>query len=277
MKCTSMNPVKSEIGLGRSPLRAIHLQSGIVYGPVNSRRLGLSLGINLLPSTYKLCSFNCLYCQYGWTNKPTLNLTHQIKDLPKVEEISVALEGSLQEMIRQGSKVNSITFSGNGEPTLHPDLAVIIERVKALRNTYFPEAKLAILSNSSMVSKKEVRDALEMLDMRVMKLDAGGEDLLRQLNGPTPHLYLGEIVSGLKKLKDVIIQSLFVQGRVTNADPNNVREWVEKVKEIQPILVQVYTLDRVPAESRLWKVNLPTLQWIARQVYWRAGVKAEVY
>ncbi len=180
-------------------------------------------------------------------------------------------------MIRQGSKVDSITFSGNGEPTLHPDLAAIIERTKALQKTYFPQAKLAILSNSSTVSRKEVRDTLEMLDLRIMKLDAGREDILTQLNRPTPPLYLGEIVGGLKKLREVILQSLFVQGRVTNADPNSVRDWVEKVKEIQPILVQVYTLDRVPAEKRLWKVNLPTLQWIARQTYWRAGVKAEVY
>ena len=269
--------MKTENEKGRSSLKTMYLQSEIIYGPVHSRRLGLSLGINLLPSTYKLCSFNCLYCQYGWTNKPTLNLTHQIKDLPKVEEISVAFERSLQAMIRQGSKVDSITFSGNGEPTLHPDLAAIIESTKALRKTYFPQAKLAILSNSSTVNRKEVRDALEMLDLRIMKLDAGREDILHQLNRPTPPLYLGEIVGGLKKLREVILQSLFVQGRVTNADPNSFRDWVEKVKEIQPILVQVYTLDRAPAEKRLWKVNLPTLQWIARQVYWQAGVRAKVY
>ncbi|MFQ5851299.1 MAG: radical SAM protein [Candidatus Binatia bacterium] len=244
---------------------------------MSSRRLGLSLGINLLPPAYKLCSFNCLYCQYGWTYKPTLHLTHQLKDLPRTEEISVVLERSLQDIIRRGTKVDSITLSGNGEPTLHPDLAEIIGRAKTLRNTYLPNAKLAILSNSSTVSKKEVRDALEMLDMKVMKLDAGSEELMRQLNGPSPPLYLGEIVAGLKKLREVVLQSLFVQGRVTNADPNSLQHWIEKVKEIQPILVQVYTLDRVPAERRLWRVNLPTLQWIARQVYWQAGVKAEVY
>jgi len=272
-----MNPVKSEIGLGRSPLRAIQLQTGIVYGPVNSRRLGLSLGINLLPSTYKLCSFNCLYCQYGWTHKATLNLTHQIKDLPHPGEISVALERSLQGIIQQGTKIDAITFAGNGEPTLHPELAEIIDKAKTLRNKYFPEARLAILSNSSTVSKKDVHDALEMLDMRMMKLDAGSEELMRQLNAPTTPFYLGEIVAGLKKLKDVTLQSLFVQGRVTNADPNSIEDWVKKVKEIQPVMVQIFTLDRAPAEKRLWKVNLPTLQWIARQVYWQAGVKAKVY
>jgi wyosine [tRNA(Phe)-imidazoG37] synthetase (radical SAM superfamily) len=127
------------------------------------------------------------------------------------------------------------------------------------------------------VGNTKVQEALEMLDMRVMKLDAGSEELMHQLNGPAQPLYLNEIVAGLKKLEDVTLQSLFVQGRVTNADPNNIEDWIKKVKEIQPVLVQVCTLDRAPAEKRLWKVNLPTLQWIARQVYWQAGVRAKIY
>jgi len=257
--------------------KSLPLQSGIIYGPVHSRRLGLSLGINLLPSGYKLCSFNCLYCQYGWTYKPTLNVNQHVKDLPRPEEISDALKRSLQDMIRRGTKVDCITFAGNGEPTLHPELAEIIDRTRLFRDKYVPQAKLAILSNSSTVNKEEVRDALEMLDMRVMKLDAGSEELMRHLNKPAPPLYLGEIVDGLKKLKDVILQSLFVQGRLTNTDPNSVEHWVQMVKEVQPILVQVYTLDRLPAERRLWKVNIPTLQWIASQVRWHAGVRAEVF
>ncbi|MEE9548905.1 MAG: radical SAM protein, partial [Candidatus Binatia bacterium] len=144
-------------------------------------------------------------------------------------------------------------------------------------NIYVPQARLVILSNSSTVGHKEVQEALEMLDMRVMKLDAGSEELMHQLNGPVQPLYLNEIVAGLKKLREVTLQSLFVQGRVTNADPNNIEDWIKKVKEIQPVLVQVYTLNRAPAEKRLWKVNLPTLQWIARQVYWQAGVRAKIY
>ena len=259
------------------PLKTLSLQSGIIYGPVRSRRLGLSLGINLLPSRYKLCSFNCLYCQYGRTPNPTINLTYQTKDLPRPNEVSEALEKSLHRMMKERTKIDAITFSGNGEPTLHPELAEIIEAAKILRDRYLPQVKLAILSNSSTVSRKEVREALEMLDLRVMKLDAGSEDLIRQLNGPASPFYLGEIVAGLKELREVILQSLFVQGRVTNSDPDSVALWLEKVRDIQPVLVQVYTLDRVPAERRLWKVSIPTLQWIARQVRWRAGVEAEVY
>jgi wyosine [tRNA(Phe)-imidazoG37] synthetase (radical SAM superfamily) len=246
---------------------------------VNSRRLGLSLGINLLPTTYKLCSFNCLYCQYGWSRKSTLtlNVTDEICDLPQPQEVYTALESSLEELTRRETVVNSITISGNGEPTLHPDLGKIVQGARKLREKYLPQAKLAILSNSSTVGRREVREALEMLDLKIMKLDAGSEELLQQINGPTDHIDLRSIVAGLKELRHVTLQSLFVQGRVNNADPNNVEHWVDKVKEIQPQLVQIYTLDRVPAEKRLWKVNLPTLQWIGREVYWRAGVKAEVF
>jgi wyosine [tRNA(Phe)-imidazoG37] synthetase (radical SAM superfamily) len=239
--------------------------------------LGLSLGINLLPPDYKLCSFNCLYCQYGWTVKPMLNPTSEIKDLPTPQEVATALETALQQMVRQKVKLGSITFSGNGEPTLHPDLSEIVDKAKELRDRYFPETPLGILSNSSTVTNKEVREALDRLDLRMMKLDAGSEELVHQLNGPAAPFYIGEIVAGLKQLKDVIIQSLFVQGRVSNTDPDSVALWVEKVREIRPSLVHIYTLDRVPADKRLEKVNTATLQWIAGQVHWQAGVQAQVY
>lgn len=253
------------------------LQPSIVYGPVQSRRLGVSLGVNILPSGYKLCSFNCLYCQYGWTLRPTLDVASYVNDLPRPEEVSAALEKYLQQMTRQRIKLDSITFSGNGEPTLHPNLAGIIAAAKNLRDQYAPSVKLAILSNSSTVGRKDVCEALDMLDLKVMKLDAGREELMEQLNAPASPFYLGEIVAGLKRLKGIVLQSLFVQGRVGNADPDSVTLWLDQVVEIQPTLVQVYTLDRVPAERRLWKVNRATLEWIASQVRWRAAVPAEVY
>ncbi len=261
----------------KETLMTLPVQESIVYGPIHSRRLGHSLGINLLPSSYKLCSFNCVYCQYGYTSKPTLDPSNQVTDLPRPEEVSEALNGWLQAMSRRGNKVDSITFAGNGEPTLHPKFAEIVDRTRLFRNRYLPQAKLTILSNSSTVRSGDVREALELLDLRVMELDAGSEELMRQINRPAPRVCFGGTVAGLKKLKNVILQSLFIQGRITNADPNSVEQWVEKVKEIQPVLVQVYSLDRTPADMRLSKVNRPTLEWIASQVHWRAGVKAEIY
>ena len=254
------------------------LQTDMVYGPLRSRRLGLSLGINLLPAGTKICSFNCIYCQYGWTQKPTLHLTEEhLGTLPRPSEISEALERSLERIVKHRSQVDAITFSGNGEPTLHPELAEIVERARGLRDHYLPQAKLAILSNSSTVGKDGVRGVLRQFEVRIMKLDAGREDVVQRLNVPAHPFYLAEIVEGLKRLKEITLQSLFVQGRVTNADPDSIEAWLEKVREIRPALVQVYTLDRVPADRKLRKVNTPTLQWIARQVRWRAGVPAEIY
>ncbi|MDP2605946.1 MAG: radical SAM protein [Deltaproteobacteria bacterium] len=263
---------------GRPPsLRKLSLQTGIVYGPVESRRLGLSLGINLLPTSYKLCSFNCVYCQYGWTKKGALASTQGLADLPSLDAIATAIEAALVQLSSAGKTVESITICGNGEPTLYPDLGAVIEIAKQARDQYQPQARLAILSNSSTVGNKTVRDALEMLDIKVMKFDAGSEEIFQQLNHPRAPIYMGDIVTGLKELKNIILQSLFVQGRVTNADPDSVGLWVEKVREIRPLGVQVYTLEREPADERIGNVSLATLQWIAEEVRWRAGVPVDVF
>ena len=258
-------------------LRKLSLRTGIIYGPVQSRRLGLSLGINLLPTTYKLCSFDCIYCQYGWTKKTTLLPTDELKDLPSPEQVYRALETALMELSQNGQRVDSITICGNGEPTLYPHLRQVIETAKDMREQYQPQARLAILSNSSTVGDKAIRNALDLLDLKVMKFDAGSEEMFQQLNHPGAPIYMGEIVAGLKSLKNTVLQALFVQGRVTNADPDSVGLWVEKVRDIRPLAVQVHTLDREPADDKLEKVNLATLQWIADQVQWSAGVPAEIF
>lgn len=253
------------------------LQSGVIYGPVRSRRLGLSLGINLLPRSYKLCSFNCVYCQYGWTPKPTLAPAPQLRDLPHPADVLAALRRALDKLGARGETIDSVTFAGNGEPTLYPNLAETIAGVKRVRDQFFPSAKVAMLSNSSTVGREEVREALRLLDLRVMKLDAGSEKMMRRINAPALPVHLEEIISGLKQLGDLTLQSLFVQGRVNNADPPTVAVWIERVKEIAPARVQVYSLDRVPADRRLRKVDRFTLMCIAAQVQREAGVEAEVY
>jgi wyosine [tRNA(Phe)-imidazoG37] synthetase (radical SAM superfamily) len=264
-------------GAPLSGLRKINLQKGIIYGPVPSRRLGRSLGINLLPSNYKLCSFNCIYCQYGWTKRPTLSPSQQLKDLPQPDDVAMALDTALQRLSRDGQRVDSVTICGNGEPTLYPQITTVIEIAKKLRDLYQPHARLAILSNSSTVGRETIRKALELLDLKIMKFDAGSEEMFRQLNHPVAPIYMGEIVAGLKVLQNIFLQSLFVQGRVTNADPDSVGQWIGKIREIHPLGVQLYTLDRVPADHRIERVSRTTLQWIADQARWRAGVPAEIY
>jgi wyosine [tRNA(Phe)-imidazoG37] synthetase (radical SAM superfamily) len=261
----------------KSPLKTISLQHGIIYGPVQSRRLGRSLGINLLPAEYKLCSFNCLYCQYGWTKNVTFTPGERLKDLPSVDAVAVALETALAELSRDNRTIDAISICGNGEPTLYPALAEVIVNVKKIRDRYRPHARVAILSNSSTVGDPAVRAALELLDLKIMKFDAGSEEMFRQLNHPAAPVYMGEIVAGLKQLKNTFLQSCFVQGRVTNADPDSVAMWIDKVREIHPLGVQLYTLDREPADKRIEKVSLTTLRWIAYAVRWRAGLQAEVF
>ena len=263
--------------LPRQKLRKVVLQTGIIYGPVDSRRLGRSLGINLLPTHYKICSFNCIYCQYGWTKNVTLSPVERLSDLPSPDEVAQAIELALQRLSRDRQTIDSITICGNGEPTLYPNLVEVIATARRLRDRYFPKARLAILSNSSTVGDKTVREALDSLDLKLMKFDAGSEEMFRQLNHPRAPIYMGEIIAGLKELKNIFLQSLFVQGRVTNADPDSVGLWVEKVRDIRPLGVQIYTLDREPADKRIEKVSLATLQWIADEVRWRAGVRADVF
>lgn len=261
----------------KSPLKEISLQHGIVYGPVQSRRLGVSLGINLLPAEYKLCSFNCLYCQYGWTKKATFTPGERLKDLPSVDAVAAALETAVAEFSRGHRTIDAISICGNGEPTLYPALAEVVVKINMIRDRYQPHARVAILSNSSTVGDPAVRAALELLDLKIMKFDAGSEEMFRRLNHPAAPVYMGEIVAGLKQLNNTFLQSCFVQGRVTNADPDSVAMWIDKVREINPLGVQVYTLDRQPADKRIEKVSLTTLRWIAQAVRWQAGVQAEVF
>lgn len=261
----------------KSPLKKISVQHGIIYGPVQSRRLGISLGVNLLPAEYKLCSFNCVYCQYGWTKNVTFTPGERLKDLPSVDAVAVALETALVEFSRADRTIDAISICGNGEPTLYPALAEVILNVKKLRDHYQSHARVAILSNSSTVSDPAVRAALELLDLRIMKFDAGSEEMFRRLNHPAAPVYMGEIVAGLKELKNTFLQSCFVQGRVTNADPDSVAMWIDKVREIHPLGVQIYTLDREPADKKIEKVSLTTLYWIADTVRWRAGLDCAPY
>jgi len=258
-------------------LKKIALQRGIIYGPVQSRRLGISLGINLLPTKYKRCSFNCLYCQYAGTKKAMVAPGEQLQDMPSIDAVATALETTLVGFSRDHKMIDAISICGNGEPTLYPALAEAIVTLKKLRDRYQPQACVAILSNSSTIGDPAVRTALELLDLKIMKFDAGSEEMFRQLNHPTAPVYMGEIVAGLKQLNNLFLQSCFVQGRVTNADPDSVGIWIEKIREIHPLIVQVYSVEREPADKRIEKVSLTTLQWIASEVRWHAGMASEAF
>jgi wyosine [tRNA(Phe)-imidazoG37] synthetase (radical SAM superfamily) len=229
----------------------LQLQDGIIYGPVDSRRLGASLGLNILPVQYKACPFNCAYCQYGFTPSNGYISESDGRDLPSVDDIKTALEDALEEY----PSVSYITFSGNGEPTLHPDFSKIVDVVKKIKDNVAPSAKEAILSNSALVHRAETRDALMKLDVRFMKLDAGDENTFRRFNRPHKDISYDQMVNGLKQLEDIYIQTLFAGGEYGNCNDDAVEKWIEKIGEIKPLGCHIYSLDRPSADGRLTLVD----------------------
>lgn len=256
----------------------INLQQGIVYGPVRSRRLGLSLGLNILPDEIKVCSLNCRYCQYSWTGLLTIQPSLYAHFLPSRETVRDALGKRLLELERAGTPPDTLTFSGNGEATLHPDFAAIVEDVIALKDLHAPHSRTAILTNATTVQRPGVREALLRMDDPILKLDAGREETFRKLNGPAKSVEFGRVVEGLRALGNAaVLQSLFVTGAVDNSSAKELDAWLEIVHSIGPREVQIYTLDRGPADKGLLPVPAERLRAIAEQVRTRAGVKAEVY
>ena len=250
----------------------IPLQPSIIYGPVRSRRLGWDLGLNASPINYKLCSFNCVYCQYGWTDVCTMDIAGRLGDFPTPDAFKKALEDALHE----NEEINSITLSGNGEPTLHPQFEELVDIAKQLKEEYFPEAKLGILSNSSTINIEKVHRALTKLDFRIMKLDVGSLETLRKINQPCRAVDYEAILSGLKSLEKVTLQTMFVDGPIRNIGDQEVNEWIERIGEIQPMKTQIYSLHRPPAASSLREVSAERLQEIATRVEATTDVSVEV-
>jgi wyosine [tRNA(Phe)-imidazoG37] synthetase (radical SAM superfamily) len=250
----------------------IPLQPGIIYGPVRSRRLGRSLGINLLPTSYKVCTFNCLYCQYGWTRIHGRILKYR-DQWPQVDEAYEALEKTLQEI---SLAPDYITFSGNGEPTIYPDFPEVVDVVIKLRNDLAPRAKVAILSNSTMVTDENILVALSRLDVKIMKLDCGTLDCFKTYNRPAKGIYFEDIVRGLAQLDDIIIQSLFSGGPKGNFNPENIDAWIERIREISPTSVQLYTLDRGFPSDKIEPLNRPQLLELQKRLT-SAGIVGEVF
>ncbi|HEY83153.1 MAG TPA: radical SAM protein [Dehalococcoidia bacterium] len=252
---------------------AIALQSGIIYGPVRSRRLGWSLGLNISPTTYKLCSFNCVYCQYGWTKVWTMDASTQLGDLPTPEEFEQALLEALRK--NRDHEINNITFSGNGEPTLHPQFEELVSIARRLKERYLPSAGLGVLSNSSTVSLERVRRALGKLDFKIMKLDAGDPETFAKINRACPGVDYQIVIKGLKSLAGVTLQTMFIDGSPSNSGEREVLKWQERVGEIKPIKAQIYSLHRPSAASSLREVPAERLEEIAARTEAITGIRVE--
>jgi wyosine [tRNA(Phe)-imidazoG37] synthetase (radical SAM superfamily) len=250
----------------------------IVFGPVKSRRLGVSLGINLLPGNMKLCNFNCIYCECGWTGEPV----YDGEKMPDRKSVRVALESRLQEMKANNPEPDVITFAGNGEPTLHPDFIGIIDDSIELRNKYFPNAKIAVLSNSTTISDENIRNSLGKIEMNILKLDSVFSNTISVHNQPLGKYKVAEVIENLKKFNGkLIIQTLFLRGTyngvpVDNTTPEELEGWLDALRRIKPGEVMIYTISRdTPLGDLLKKVPREELNIIALKVK-KLGIKTQV-
>jgi len=245
---------------------ATFLFEKIIFGPVRSRRLGVSLGVNLLPNDAKICNFDCIYCECGWTMGATSS------KLPTRTQVRESMQKRFQQMRANDDALDVITFAGNGEPTIHPHFAEIIDDTIALRNEYFPHARIAVLSNSTMLHKPAVVEALKRVDQNILKLDSGFDATIQLLNQPKKPITVGQIVDHLKQFDgNFTLQTLFVRGTyngkpVDNATPRELERWIEIVDELQPKDVMVYTIARDTPIDTLKKVPQAELESIAERV-----------
>ena len=235
----------------------------IVYGPIRSRRLGVSLGVNLMPTTAKLCSFDCVYCECGW-NQP---VSHP--ELPTREQVREALASSL---IAQSpdNPIDVITFSGNGEPTMHPNFLGIIQDTCALRDQYCPNAKVSVLSNSTQLGRQDVVEALRLCDNRILKLDSAIDATMRLIDQPVNHqLTVAQVMEWLRIFDgDFTLQTCFLRGEyhgqvIDNTTPHELQAWYQAVDSLHPKQVMIYVIDRATPLPTLEKIPAEQMQAIA--------------
>lgn len=248
-----------------------------IFGPIRSRRLGISLGVNLLPDDGKICSFDCVYCEAGYNRQG-----HGSTGLPSRQKVASDLRAKLQSMNENGEKPDVITFSGNGEPTLHPEFADIVADVMSLRDEYCPEAKVSVLSNSTRIFDSKVASALKSVDNNILKLDSAIEPTMRLIDAPSsPDFTVERLVDALCQFEgQCVIQTMMLRGehegkKIDNTTEEEVLALIEAYKRINPREVMLYSIDRSTPEESLVKVEREELQSIAERIS-SAGVKVQV-
>ena len=247
---------------------ATKLFKDIIVGPIISRRLGVSLGVNLLPLDGKLCNFDCIYCECGWTGQ-----SHGVPlRYNSTEEVLSLLEKHLSKGKARGERLDVITFAGNGEPTMHPQFAKVIDVTVALRDRYYPEVKIAVLTNATLLGVPSVRGALEKVDRPILKIDSAFDETIALINGSRGRYALAEVIANMKKFRsDIIIQTMFLRGEykgqaIDNTTDREVGAWLEVLRDLKPSLVMIYTLDRDTPLQTLTRVSDEELQAIGKRV-----------
>lgn len=248
-----------------------------IFGPIHSRRLGVSLGINLMPSDGKVCSFDCLYCEAGFNAQGKGE-----SGIPPRSVVAEMLEAKLKQMHDAGDPLDVITFSGNGEPTLHPEFPGVVEDTLRLRDKYYPDAKVSVLTNSTRIFDHNVAEALRRVDNNILKLDSAVESTMRLIDRPASREFtVDRLIEGLRQFEGTgIIQTMILRGEhdghvVDNSTPEEVDRLIEAYKEIRPREVMIYSIDRSTPEERLVKVERPELEAIAERIR-QAGIPVQV-
>ena len=228
------------------------LREDTVFGPIFSRRLGSSLGINLLPREGKICSFDCIYCECGWNRDGLAD-----KRIPSADEVRSALEAKLSGLAERHTKIDSITFSGDGEPTLNPEFPRIIDDTLGLRDRYYPGTRVSVLSNATRVHIPEVLRALRKVDNPIMKIDAPTDELVQKINRPAPSYSLQRVVEALRGFEgDFVLQTMFLScPYFDSSSPEVLDGWKRIVRELRPRGIMVYTIDRPTPEQGLEKFS----------------------
>lgn len=248
----------------------------IVFGPIKSRRLGNSLGVNLLPRYGKWCSFDCIYCECGWNKDGK-----EDSKLPTKEEVFEAMVTKMESLVQEGTEVNTITFSGNGEPTLHPDFPQIIDFTLRMRDKYFPSAVVSVLSNATQIVKEDIREALMKVDNPILKLDGATDEFVNKIDRPSKGYSVEKIIENLRHFNgNFILQTMFLKGEVDGemidcTSPEEVRRWVDMAISLKPREVMMYTLDRETPAQNLAKVTVAQMEEIARPLI-EKGIKVQI-
>ena len=233
-------------------LRMLHFDD-IVFGPIFSRRLGSSLGVNVLPSKGKLCNFDCIYCECGWNKDGIAE-----RRFPSLKDVEAALEEKMSKASAGGVPVDSITFSGNGEPTMHPDFAKIIDVTLNCRDRYYPNAKVSVLSNATLIGRKEVAEALKRVDNPILKIDASSDELIRKMNKPVGTYRLADVVEAMMGFEgNFVLQTMFLKSpEFDTAQPEALEAWRNLVRKLRPREIMVYTIDRETPDKSLEKYTV---------------------
>ena len=248
------------------------MREEIVFGPIHSRRLGSSLGINVLPERGKLCNFDCIYCECGW-NRDGRGDTR----LPVADDLRNALEDKLSSCAAEGIGIDSITFSGDGEPTINPFFPEMVDITLALRDKYYPKAVVSVLSNATMVHKDAVFEALRKVDNPILKIDAPTTELARIINRPAPGYRVEDVVEALKRFEgDFVLQTMFLRCEgFDSSSPEVLQGWMDIVRTLRPREVMVYTIDRETPQKDLVRFTPEEMRGLVRPLV-EEGFKIQV-